>query len=234
MAEPGRSAELSIDTAGAMAGVCVSRAGEVIVELTWNAQNNHSAELVPAIDEALRRAHAEREAVRVLFVNRGPGSYAGLRVGISTAMGIALGLGAELLAVGRLDLDAYQHAAYPGPVCAIHQAGRGDLARAVYRLDDGRWHELEQPALLPLDVFLDEAPTDALFCGELAGLEERLAQVPGALLAVGVASLRRPGTLAALGWQRYQEGARDNPVAIEPIYLREPSITQPKPRIPTR
>lgn len=234
MAEPVAGVELAIDSAGAMAGVCVSRAGNVLVELTWHAGASHSAELVPAIDEALQRAHLEREAIRVLFVNRGPGSYAGLRVGISTAMGIALGLGAELLGIGRLELDAFQHAAYPGPVCAIHQAGRGDLARAVYRRGDGRWHELEPPALLPLDAFLDEAPSDALFCGELAGLESRLAAVPGAVLTEGVTSLRRPGTLAALGWQRYQEGQRDNPVALEPIYLREPAITQPKPRIPVR
>jgi hypothetical protein len=83
----------------------------------------------------------------------------------------------------------------------------------------------------PLGAMLDEAPRDALFCGELGGIEDALSTVRGAVLA-GPATVRRAGMLAALGWARYRAGARDNPVALEPLYLREPPITQPKPRTP--
>jgi tRNA threonylcarbamoyladenosine biosynthesis protein TsaB len=218
--------ELAIDTASAVAGVAVSARGVVLAEITWRARISHEAELVPAIDTVLRSAGVEREAIHVLFVNRGPGGYAGLRVGAGVAMGIALALGAELVGVGRLDLDAYPHAAYPGPVCAVHQAGRGEIAWAVYEGAGEERREAVPPRLDPLMEFVRLAPRSALFCGEVAGLEETLQAIPGTRLATGVASLRRAGTLAELGWQRYAAGRRDDPRALDIIYLREPAITR--------
>jgi tRNA threonylcarbamoyladenosine biosynthesis protein TsaB len=233
MADDARRIELSIDTAGSVAGVALSARGELLVELTWRTRNNHSAELIPAIDAALTRGGLEREQIGVVFVDRGPGAYGGLRVGISTAMGLAFALDAELVAVGRLELDAYAHAAFPGPVCAVHQAGRGDAAWAVYRADaPAGWHEMTAPRLTTLEQFLGAAPADALFCGELSGIGDQIRHaVAGARLAGVAASLRRPSILAELGWARYAAGQRDNPLSVEPLYLREPSITQPTARV---
>src|SRR5579885_1617782 len=171
MAETAASLELAIDTAGPVASVALSSDGALLADLTWRTRTNHSAELIPAIETVLAQAGREREQIRVLFVDRGPGAYAGLRVGISTAMGLALALGAELLAAVRLELDAYLHAAFPGPICAIHQAGRGDLAWAVYRGSAAGIEELSAPRLSTLNELIDAVPPDALFCGELAGLE---------------------------------------------------------------
>src|SRR5579883_3291539 len=174
MAETTGSLELAIDTAGTVASVALSSEGTLLAELTWRTRANHSAELIPAIETVLAQAGCEREQIRVLFVDRGPGAYAGLRVGISTAMGLALALGAELLAAVRLELGAYLHAAFPGPTCAIHQAGRGDLAWAVYAGAAAGIEELTAPRLSTLEELIDAAPHDALFCGELAGIEATL------------------------------------------------------------
>ncbi len=228
MADNGESIELSIDTAGAFASVALTRSGNLLAELTWRTYNSHSVELLPTIDTLLRRTGVEREQIRLVFVNRGPGSYAGLRVGISTAMGLALALEADLLAVGRLEIDAYPNAPFPGPIAAIHQAGRGDLAWAVYAACPD-WHEVQPPRLGSLAEFVSSLPSGALCCGELAGLEDSLRAASGDLhLAGDSGGLRRAGTLAAIGWQRYSAGARANPMSIEPLYLREAHITQPK------
>lgn len=223
--------ELALDTAGPIASVALTQRGVLIAELTWQALHRHAAELIPAVDALLQRAGREREQIGVVFVNRGPGGYAGLRVGISTAMGLALGLGADLLSAGRLEVDAYAHAAFRGPICVLHQAGRGDLAWAVYEQADCGWTERSGPRLSTLDELLSEAPRTALFCGELAELEQRLrAALPDVRLANPAARLRRAATLAELCWSRYAAGARDNPLALEPLYLREPAITTAKPR----
>jgi tRNA threonylcarbamoyladenosine biosynthesis protein TsaB len=229
MAETTGSLELAIDTAGTVASVALSSEGTLLAELTWRTRNNHSAELIPAIETLLAQAGREREQIRVLFVDRGPGAYAGLRVGISTAMGLALALGGELLTAGRLELGAYPHAAFPGPICAIHQAGRGDLAWAVYAGARTGLEELTAPRLGTLAELIEAVPRDALFCGELAGLEAALRErLPQARFAGPAASLRRAAALAELGWRRYSAGARDNPLSIEALYLREPAITKPK------
>lgn len=230
MAERPDGIELSIDTAGAIASVAISRQGLLLAELTWRTHNSHSTELLPAIDDLLGRSAAQREAIHALFIDRGPGSYAGLRVGISTAMGLALALSADLLAVGRLELDAFPHAAFPGPVVAVHQAGRGDLAWAVYEQRE-HWSEIQPPRLGTIDELVAVCPSSALFCGEHAGIQEQIGNaLPAARFAGAGAAVRHAGMLAELCWSRYAAGMRDNPVAIEPLYLREAHITQPKRR----
>src|SRR6185437_11947095 len=164
----------------------VARCGVLLAELTWRTRAGHEVELLPAIDLALQRAGVEREAIAAIFLDRGPGGYAGLRVGASVAMGIALALDAAMLGVSRLDLDAYPHAAFAGPVCALHQAGRGDIAWAVYEGAGAARRERTAPRLDPLDAFIAAVPRPALFCGELEGIEDALHGVAGTRLATGV------------------------------------------------
>ena len=227
MAESG-PVELAIDSAGPIASVALARQGALLAESTWRVRGSHEAECLTAIEDLLLRAGIEREAIALIVVDRGPGSYAGLRVGAGIAMGLALALDADLLGVGRLDADAYPWAAYPGPVCAVHQAGRGDLAWAVYEGQGSKRRNAVAPRLDPLEEMARHAPAGSLFCGDLEGIEEALRRCDGTRLASGVASLRRAGALAELGWQRYEAGARDDPRALEPLYLREPSITRSK------
>jgi tRNA threonylcarbamoyladenosine biosynthesis protein TsaB len=220
--------ELSIDTASDRAGVALSQQGELIAELTWLSHANHSVELLPAIDQLLARAGAVRSDLSTVFVCRGPGSYGGLRAGLSTAMALAFALKLEILGLGRLEIDAFQHAVFPGPVCAVHRAGRGELAWASYAGAGGEWRELTPPRISWPEELLEGAPEGALFCGEIdAPLAEMLRERRGAATSIvtGNAAIRRPGALAELGWRRLATGERDSPLSVEPLYLREPQIT---------
>jgi tRNA threonylcarbamoyladenosine biosynthesis protein TsaB len=124
--------ELSIDTASEMASIGLSSQGALVAETTWRCRRNHTVELLPAIDQLLARAGATKGDLRAVFVCSGPGMYTGLRVGISVAKGLARALELPMVGVGRLELDAYPHAAFPGEVIAVHKAGRGELAWACY------------------------------------------------------------------------------------------------------
>ncbi len=218
--------ELTIDTAGPVAGVALSQEGVLVAELAWRVRTSHAAELLPALSQLLERAGASRHDLRAIFVCRGPGSYAGLRVGISTAVGLAYALDVDVLGVGRLEADAYVHAVYPGPVVAVHAAGRGDLAWAVYQ-GNGDWREVLPPRLGRAAAVAEGAPHGALVCGEvdaeLSALLER--ERPDVRVFAGPAHHRRAALIAALAWPRYAAGARDNRSALEPMYLREPNIT---------
>lgn len=212
--------ELTVDTASAdMAGVALSQEGALLAEITWRCQRNHSAELLPTVQRLLAQASADEGLLRAVFVCVGPGSYTGLRVGVAVAKGLAFALELPLVGVGRLEADAYQHAAYPGPVCAVHRAGRGELAWAVYRGEGDAWREEAAPRLTTAEEMLAQAPPDALFCGEVDDdLRRRLAGRP---VAVGAAAVRRAATLAELGWRRLREGQGGDSAAVRPIYLRE-------------
>ncbi|MGB6837792.1 MAG: tRNA (adenosine(37)-N6)-threonylcarbamoyltransferase complex dimerization subunit type 1 TsaB [Dehalococcoidia bacterium] len=221
--------ELSLDTASDMASVALSRQGRLLAELTWRCERNHSTELMPAADGLLRRLSAGKEDLTAVFVCIGPGGYAGLRVGVSTAKGLAFALEVPLVGVGRLELDACVHAAYPGPVCPVHRAGRGELAWAVYHGPTEDWREMVPPRLSRPDVLLSEVPKGALFCGEIDDELAGALAARGARVASVALSVRRAGYLAELGWRRLQAGRRDDPRTLVPLYLREPAIGPRKP-----
>jgi tRNA threonylcarbamoyladenosine biosynthesis protein TsaB len=209
-------------------GVALTEQGALVADLAWRTRAGAAAELLPAVEQLLHRAGLARTAITAVFVCLGPGSYAGLRVGVSTAMGLAYTLGAGLLGVPRLEADAYVHAAASAPIVPVHAAGRGDFAWAVYA-SAGGWRELAPARLSRPDALIADAP-NALLCGEiddeLAG--ELRTSRPDLTIRCGPAHTRRAVTLAALAWTRYQAGARDSSLGLEPIYLREPHITPRK------
>ena len=215
--------ELAIDTASGQASIALSREGTLLAELIWDAGRNHSRQLLPAVDGLLTRLEAPKEALRAIFVCRGPGSYAGLRAGMSTAKGLAFALEVPIVGVGRLEIEAYAFAAAGGPVVAVHRAGRSDLAWAVYTGDPG-WRETVAPALASADALLDSLPEGSLVTGEIDdALASRLIE-RGHRVARGAATVRHAALLAELGWRRLQAGAMDDPKTLVPLYLREPAI----------
>jgi tRNA threonylcarbamoyladenosine biosynthesis protein TsaB len=212
--------ELSIDTASDIASIALSRDGEVQAERTWRCERNHTVELLPAIQGLMDEAAIATSDLEAVFVSLGPGMYTGLRVGISIAQGLARALGIPALGVGRLELDAYPHAAHDGPIVAVHRAGRGELAWAVY--EDQPWREVAPPRLSKPEEFVESLPDKALITGEI---DETLAA-----LAEGRASVAEPAregrarSLAALGYRRLEAGETAEPALLRPVYLRPPAI----------
>ncbi len=217
------SLELSIDTASALASVALSREGRLLAELTWDCGRDHSRQLLPAIDGLIQRQDTTKEALTAVFVCTGPGSYAGVRTGVSTAKGLAYGLEVPLVGIGRLEIEAYAFAAAGGPVVAVHRAGRSELAWAAYTADPG-WRELSPPRLSPADTLPGELPAGALVTGEIDdALASELVE-RGHRVARGAATVRRAALLAELGSRRLQAGRTDDPRSLVPLYLREPAI----------
>ena len=226
MADP---LELSIDTASEMASVALSRQGQLLAEITWRCRRNHSVELLPTIDKLLNHVGADKQELAAVFVCLGPGLYTGLRVGVSTAKGLAYALALPAVGVGRLELDAYTHAAYGGPIVPVHAAGRGELAWAVYEGQGDGLREVTPPRLsLPADL-VRQAPRAALFCGEVSvELAQAIGRgLPRARIAPAAAG-RRAAHLAALAYRRLAAGTAVDPAALKPIYLREAAMA-PKP-----
>lgn len=218
--------ELSLDTASDWAGIALSQEGRTLAELTWHCPRQHSVELMPAVERLLERQDVSKDRLTAVFVCVGPGGYASLRVGVSTAKGLAFALNIPLVGVGRLEVEAYAHGSqpHPGVICPLHLAGRREIAWALYKGPASEWQEVSAPRLSPIDDLPRLAPRDAIFCGEdTERLAPELAQrgVEPDRMAPG---LRRPSDLASLGWRRLASGLSDDPRSLTPLYLREPAI----------
>ncbi len=209
--------ELSIDSSTRFASVAVSNQGTVIGERTWEAERNHSVELAPTIRSVMRQASAGPADLSAVFVAKGPGGFSSLRVGMSMAKSLAMGLGVPLVGIGTLEIELSPHLPADMPVCAIVEAGGG----RVY----AGWSDRPAEALTVVTVpeLAELAKELTLFCGE-AALENAptLKELMGDLarLAGREPPTRRAGTLAQLAWSRLETGQTDHPDTLEPLYMR--------------
>lgn len=223
------SLELSIDTASALASIALTREGRLIAEQTWDCGRDQSRQLLPAIDALLTQRGFSKDDLRAIFVCIGPGTYGGIRIGVSTAKGLSFGLTLPLVGVGRLEIDAYAFAAVGGPVVAVHKSGRSDFAWACYEVtgpppSPSGWRELSAPRLTPKEALAGELPDGAFVTGDIDDeLAEQL-RARGLRFAAGAATIRRASLLAELAWRRLAVGSTDDPNSLEPLYLREPAI----------
>lgn len=195
------SAILAIDTASADFALALAVDGEIRDAFARPALQDHSKLLLGAIDQMLGEL---RTVLGGIVAVRGPGSYAGLRVGIATAEGLALARGIPI--VGVATLEAVAAAAGAGRHTVIHPAGRGEFA-----------------AQDAIEGALEGEPRIAT-PAELAGLA-LAGEGAGAFGGREVTSEARCRAALQLGAPLIAAGASGG---IEAFYLREPSITRPK------
>ncbi len=223
--------ELSIDTSTNIISLALSKEGETIAELTWQSQQNHTAELMPNLISLLNQTKTSLPSLTIIFVAKGPGSFNGLRAGISTAKGLAFALNLPLIGISTLEIEAFPFAYTNLPICPIHNAGRGEIVTATYQQQGTEWCRLVAEHITTLETLIKQVKEPTLFCGEiptsaLSILQQELGNK--ALIPEATVRQRRASFLAALGWKQWQKGNRDNPVTLQPLYLRQPSITLPK------
>ncbi len=208
----------------------MSQQGMLLAEITWKPGRNHTVELYPNISRVLEAAHTDTTSITAVFVAIGPGSFNGLRAGISAAKGLAFSLDVPLKGSSTLEIEAYPFAFSALPVCPIHDAGRGEIAIALYYYRES-WQCLREEHLTTIDKLPEEITGQTIFCGEIpAGATEAIKSLLGvnAIIPGHEARLRRPAMLAALGWRYLQSKGADNLSTLQPIYLRQPPITQRK------
>ena len=224
--------QLAIDTSTDTASLALARDGQIIAELTWHCGQSHTTELLPHLAELLHQSRVPLESVSGIIVARGPGSFNGLRIGIGTAKGLALSLGCPIVGISSLEVAASPYAGTGLPICPVFNAGRGEIAAAVYQQNKEVWRQLVAEHITNIDTLCSKITTRTIFCGDFVhviaqSLREQL-KGKAMIMSSPAARLRRAGFLAELGLKRLEAGNLDNPATLQPLYLRGPSITKPK------
>lgn len=208
-----------------------------MAEYIWRARRGATAEVVPVAQYLLAQAGADVKQLTGLVVAKGPGSYNGLRAGMATAKGLAFSLEIPLVAVSTLEAMAYEYASLPWPVCPLLEAGRGEVAAALYRTVRGKWTQLVTEHVTTIEGLPLPASGPVLCCGTLSSATvSRLKEALGrrGVIVTGAAAWPRAAVLALLGWQRIVQGQREDLATLEPLYFRRPAITQPREPRPLR
>jgi tRNA threonylcarbamoyl adenosine modification protein YeaZ len=222
---------LAIDTSTDTASLALVRDETVLAELTWRSGQNHTTQLLPNLNHLFNLTGVTAKSLAAIIVAQGPGSFNGLRVGISAAKGLAFSLGIPIIGVNSLEVAAYQYADTGLLICAIFNAGRSEIATATYQKKHGKWQQLVAADIVTVEHLCSQTTEKALFCGEyLPSVSAQIAALlkKKAVMPPDTTDLRRASFLAELGRQRLNAGNIDNPATLQPIYLRRPPIGAPK------
>ncbi|MDO4568173.1 MAG: tRNA (adenosine(37)-N6)-threonylcarbamoyltransferase complex dimerization subunit type 1 TsaB [Clostridia bacterium] len=204
---------LAISTSSRMASVALSVCGRMSCAVDESG-SSHSSALMPLVDRLLCENSLAVRDVDAFAVDVGPGSFTGVRIGVSAANAMAYALAKPVYAVSSL--EALRFAAPDGVcVCALLDCRNGNGYAALY--DGGS--ELKPPCAVVISEFLHDVPEKTVFVGDGAQLhrEAILAAVPGASVIEGVCVSAHGAVMAVLnGCYRECSGG------AVPMYLRKP------------
>jgi tRNA threonylcarbamoyladenosine biosynthesis protein TsaB len=220
---------LAIDTATRCLSLALHDGTEVRAETTWQTANRHTVELAPAIQRLMLGAGLSMSALKALAVSAGPGSFNGLRVGMSIAKGMALALHVPLFAVPTLDIVAAAQPPFAGTLVAVAQAGRGRVCAERYHWSDGAWVAAGNTRIMSWDALVGTLDGPTLISGEIDEAGRDAIAHSGRPITVSqpAVALRRAGFLADLAWGRWRAGDPGNPEQAVPLYLHQPGVPHP-------
>jgi tRNA threonylcarbamoyladenosine biosynthesis protein TsaB len=218
---------LAIETATPSVGCALWSEDGPVASFMLVARQRHAEVLMPAIDELCRRAGWAVADLTGVAVDRGPGLFTGLRVGLATARAIATACRVPAAGVNSLEALAHPNRRHAGLVAPVVDARRGEVYWALYRGDGRSLNELRPPAVATPETLAGELTRldgTVLTVGDGASRYKELLLTAGVM--VGDDGEMWPSALAVaeLGVQRLAEGTSGQAGLPEPLYLRQADV----------
>jgi tRNA threonylcarbamoyladenosine biosynthesis protein TsaB len=221
---------LQIETATQVCSVAVSVNGKTIAIKEQKAPNIHAASLTLFIEEAMATAKLSYADLDAIAVSMGPGSYTGLRIGVSTAKGLCFALDKPLIAINTLKLMAngylLQHPNYGGLICPMIDARRMEVFTAVFE------HHLEEREFTHAKIIDDKSFVLELqnnyvsFIGD--GAEKCKAVINHPNAHFYTENFNSAGYMSNLAHAAYELKQFEDVAYFEPYYLKDFVATTPK------
>ncbi len=210
---------LAIDSSSVAASAAVLTDGILKAEEFSQNGLTHSVTLLPMAESALKKAGLSISDIDLFAVTVGPGSFSGLRIGVTIAKTLAYGTGKKLCGISTLKAIASNLPFADRLICPIMDARRDQLYTALYKWEDGALTEIMEPSAISAEELVLKIKEDVIFIGDgvirfKGFFEEKLGEkasfAPGNLCCAKASSL----AYLAMG----EEGG--NPEDVNPSYLR--------------
>ncbi len=216
---------LGIETATRTGGVAIVSEGAVLAEYTLNIEVTHSERLMSTVDRVLKDTGISMASLDGFGVSIGPGSFTGLRIGLSTVKGLAFTTGKPVAAVPTLKALAWNtpHARYP--VCPLLDARKKEVYAALYHYDGQELIQDLPETVLPLAELADRIAGEVLFTGEGARLftaDIGRLFAGRAHFAPRSATVPSAASVAEIALDMISVGRQTGPDGLSPMYIRRP------------
>jgi len=215
---------LAVDTATNSCSVAATDDGKLVAELTISKDETHSKHLMESIHSVLENAGFSVADLDGLAVTVGPGSFTGLRIGISTIKGLAHALGKPVVGVSTLEALARQCGQTPHLICPLLDARKGEVYAATYRFNEGQLiQKTGARAIIPEAVVAD-IKSPCLFIGTGAQLyRQRIVAMAGnfAHFVAEDQNTIKASSVALLSMPRFEHNDTDEIGGLVPHYIRK-------------
>jgi tRNA threonylcarbamoyladenosine biosynthesis protein TsaB len=219
---------LAIETSGRVGSVALVEDGQVLAEDQFPHGLQHAAEMIPRIDRLCRERGWLPGDLRELYVSAGPGSFTGLRIGITLAKTLAFATGAKIVAVPSVRVLARNAPAEASELIVVLDAKREQIFTSRFRREGAQWEEQEPAHLDDLASMLARSPRPVYLVGD--GIPQHRWFIPldaaGIFLTPPEVWRPRAAAVAAEGVAVAAAGVFIEPDHLQPIYLRKPEAEE--------
>jgi tRNA threonylcarbamoyladenosine biosynthesis protein TsaB len=211
---------LAIDTCTQRSSVALRDAFTLRAECSWESDRHHTAAVSAQIHRLMQSCGIAPAQIGAVAVAIGPGSFTGVRCGLSIAKGMAVARNIPLIGVSAFEVIASAQPKHQLPVFALVEAGRSRAAVCRYEWQGDTLHAASQWTIQRWQEFADSIDAPAWVCGDLSPELAALLEMR-ATIAPAPNNLRRAGFLAELGYARWLNGETDDVFSLMPIYPPE-------------
>ena len=222
---PDRPYNLAIETSGRSGSITLGRADELIDSAELPHKRRHNVELLPTIDSLCKTHGVTPDRIGQVYVSLGPGSFTGLRVGITTAKMLALASGVEVFGIPTLDVLAQNAPADAGHVAVCLNLKHDTVHCAAYRREGDAWSPEIESKLRTMAELLDESPSPLWIIGDpLPAIPVGLAD--GVTVLDPAHAVGQSRAVWHLGRAAAKSRPADDPMTLAPLYIREPEAVE--------
>ncbi len=218
---------LSIETSTTNCSVSLSKQGETLVlKEDYNINYSHAELLHVFIDDVLKTANIKKTEIDAIAVSKGPGSYTGLRIGVSAAKGLCYALDKPLISVSTLHALARQLDTQEGVIVPMLDARRMEVYSALYDYEFNLIRTIEAQILDELSFKEELNKGKVFFIGNGTGKTKALLSHDNAVYIDN----RLPSSkeMSALAYNKYKIGEIEDVAYFEPFYLKDFIALKPK------
>ncbi len=221
---------LALETSSDIGSAALGLAGKVVDSVTLSGPRRHAAEFLPAIADLCSRRSVSPQALRTVFVSRGPGSFTGLRIGVTVARMLGFAGGVRVVTVPTLDViaqNALDVPDRPSRLAVMVDAKRHHVYAALFAYRGDRYETMAQPEEVAPEGFLNEhGGTGGAVVGDGASLHADAIHAAG--WTVLPESLFRPRaeTVFSLGAELEAAGSFTDYRSLVPTYIRPPEAEE--------
>lgn len=222
---------LAADTGTAFGALALCEDALCLIQATHHLERAHAEKLLTLTDVLLASEGVGLHDVELLAIATGPGSFTGLRIGVSTWKGLALGANKPLIGVPSLDAMARIHPREDITVCPILDARMDEVYAAAYQWRDGVRHCICEPIVCPIEMFLAEHPGPLLVYGE--GVDAYRSTIEAMRDDCEILDGVEPSGAAVAAEARalYQGGDPGDAGKVAPVYLRKSQAERLRERV---